>query len=108
MKAIDKTTLDFLKQIKKNNNREWLLNNRPAYIAARENFESVVQVVIERLIEIEPILKGLEVKSCVYRFNRDIRFSNDKSPYKTNFGALIVKGGKEEKRRQVCRLLSSC
>ena len=40
-------------------------------------------------------MKGLEVKSCVYRFNRDIRFSNDKSPYKTHFGAFMVRGGKK-------------
>ena len=40
-------------------------------------------------------MKGLEVKSCVYRFNRDIRFSNDKSPYKSHFGAFIVRGGKK-------------
>jgi uncharacterized protein (TIGR02453 family) len=40
-------------------------------------------------------MKGLEVKSCVYRFNRDIRFSNDKSLYKTHFGAFIVRGGKK-------------
>ena len=40
-------------------------------------------------------MKGLEAKSCVYRFNRDIRFSNDKSPYKSHFGAFIVKGGKK-------------
>ena len=46
------------------------------------------------IITFEPILKGLEVKSCVYRLNRDIRFSNDKSPYKSHLGAFIVRGGK--------------
>jgi len=95
MVTIKKSTLDFLKQIKNNNNRDWFIQNRPAYDEAKENFNSFVQEVINQLIDIEPIMNGLEVKSCVYRFNRDIRFSNDKSPYKNHFGAFIVKGGKK-------------
>ena len=95
METIKKSTLEFLNQIKLNNNREWFINNRPAYLEARENFESFVQKLIDQIIEFEPIMKGLEVKSCVYRFNRDIRFSNDKSLYKTHFGAFIVRGGKK-------------
>ena len=95
METIRKSTLDFLNQIKFNNNRDWFLKNHPIYLEARENFESFVQKLIDQIIEFEPIMKGLEVKSCVYRFNRDIRFSNDKSPYKTHFGAFIVKGGKK-------------
>jgi uncharacterized protein (TIGR02453 family) len=65
------------------------------YLKAKDNFDSFVQEVINGIIEFEPILKGLEVKSCVYRFNRDIRFSKDKSPYKSHFGAFIVRGGKK-------------
>lgn len=95
METIKKSTLEFLNQIKFNNNREWFIKNRPAYLEARENFESFVQKLIDQIIEFEPIMKGLEVKSCVYRFNRDIRFSNDKSLYKTHFGAFIVRGGKK-------------
>jgi uncharacterized protein (TIGR02453 family) len=95
MVIIKKSTLDFLKKISSNNNKDWFDKNRTMYEDAKENFNSFVQEVINQLIEIEPILKGLEVKSCVYRFNRDIRFSNDKSPYKSHFGAFIVKGGKK-------------
>jgi len=95
MKMINKTTLDFLKLLKKNNNREWILANRPVYLAAKENFESFIQEIIDKVIDFDPIMKGLEAKSCIFRINRDIRFSNDKSPYKTNFGAFIVKGGKK-------------
>jgi uncharacterized protein (TIGR02453 family) len=54
-----------------------------------------VQAVIYRITEFDPILKGLEVKSCTYRINRDIRFSNDKTIYKTHLGAFIVRGGKK-------------
>jgi uncharacterized protein (TIGR02453 family) len=65
------------------------------YLDAKENFESFVQEIINNLIVIEPIMKGLEAKNCVFRINRDIRFSNDKSPYKSHFGAFIVQGGKK-------------
>ena len=69
--------------------------NRPLYVEAKDNFDSFVQQIINEIIHFEPILKGLEAKSCVYRFNRDIRFSKDKSPYKSHLGAFIVKGGKQ-------------
>lgn len=95
MVPIKKTTLDFLRAIKNNNNRDWFAEHRKSYDKARENFEQFVQVIINNIIEFEPIMKGLEVKSCVYRINRDIRFSNDKSPYKSHFGAFIVRGGKK-------------
>ena len=95
MNTIKKSTLDYLKSLKVNNNREWFNNNRTAYIDAKENFESVVQKIINKLIDFEPIMQGLEVKNCVYRINRDIRFSHDKTPYKSHFGAFIVRGGKK-------------
>jgi uncharacterized protein (TIGR02453 family) len=95
METIKKPTLDFLKDLKENNNRDWFIKNRSAYSEAKNNFESFVQSIINEIIDFEPILKGLEVKNCVYRINRDIRFSNDKSPYKTHLGAFIVKGGKK-------------
>jgi uncharacterized protein (TIGR02453 family) len=95
MKTIKKSTLDFLSSLKVNNNRDWFIQNRSLYQEAKVNFESFVQEIINNIIEFEPIMKGLEAKSCVYRINRDIRFSNDKSPYKANFGAFIVRGGKK-------------
>jgi uncharacterized protein (TIGR02453 family) len=51
--------------------------------------------LINEISGFDPILKGLEVKSCTYRINRDIRFSNDKTLYKTHLGAFIVRGGKQ-------------
>jgi uncharacterized protein (TIGR02453 family) len=95
MAQIQKTTLEFLNGLKLNNDREWFLKNQSAYKEARTNFEVFVQEIINRTIIFDPIMKGLEVKSCVFRINRDIRFSNDKSPYKSNFGAFIVRGGKK-------------
>ena len=95
MEKIEKATLDFVSGLQKNNDREWFNNNRKLYDAARMNFESFIQALIESISGFEPILKGLEAKSCIYRINRDTRFSNDKSPYKTNFGAFIVRGGRK-------------
>jgi uncharacterized protein (TIGR02453 family) len=94
METIKKSTLDFLTGIKCNNNRDWFLGNRPSYLEAKSNFETFVQEIIDKIILFEPIMKGLEAKSCLFRINRDIRFSNDKSPYKSHFGAFMVRGGK--------------
>lgn len=95
METIKKSTLEFLKFLKHNNNRDWFIKNRSLYLMAKDNFETFVQEIINKIIDFEPIMKGLEVKSCVYRINRDIRFSNDKTLYKSHFGAFIVRGGKK-------------
>ena len=95
MEHISQSTFDFLKKLKKNNNREWFNANRPQYEAAKAEFEKFIQAVIDSITRFEPILKGLEASSCIFRINRDIRFSNDKSPYKAHMGAFIVKGGRK-------------
>lgn len=95
MVQIKKSTLEFLYDIKLNNEREWFSRNRSRYEDARSNFESFVQVLIHEITKFDPILKGLEAKSCTYRINRDIRFSNDKTIYKSHMGAFIVRGGKK-------------
>lgn len=95
MERINASTLEFLNLLKHNNNKEWFDKNRSLYVTAKANFESFVQNLIHEIIEFEPIMKGLEVKNCVFRINRDVRFSNDKSPYKTNMGAFMVRGGKQ-------------
>jgi uncharacterized protein (TIGR02453 family) len=95
MEQIKKSTLDFLKMLKDNNDREWFLSNKPLYLEAKQNYEAFVKAILDKIVEFEPIMKGLEVSSCVYRINRDIRFTNDKSPYKTHLGAFIVRGGRQ-------------
>ena len=95
MPQIEQSTLDFLSELKFHNEREWFIKNRKRYDDAKKNFESFVQAVIDGIAEFDPILKGLEIKSCTYRINRDIRFSNDKTIYKTHLGAFIVRGGKK-------------
>jgi TIGR02453 family protein len=93
MVQIEKSTMQFLSDLKKHNDREWFAANRKRYEDARNNFTAFIQEVINEITSFDPILKGLEAKSCIYRINRDIRFSNDKSPYKTHFGAFILRGG---------------
>jgi uncharacterized protein (TIGR02453 family) len=95
MNQIQQTTLDFLSDLKRHNDRDWFIKNRKRYDEAKTNFESIVQAVINEISGFDSILKGLEVKSCTYRINRDIRFSNDKTIYKTHLGAFIVRGGKK-------------
>ena len=95
MPQISKSTLTFLSDLMLNNDREWFNANRKRYEAARSNFEVFVQAVIDEITKFDPIFRGLEAKSCIFRINRDTRFSRDKSVYKTNFGAFMVRGGKK-------------
>jgi uncharacterized protein (TIGR02453 family) len=95
MEQINKSTFEFLSDLRKYNNRDWFQKNRSRYLDAKSNYESFIQAAINRISAFDPILKGLEATSCTYRINRDIRFSNDKTLYKTYMGAFIVKGGKQ-------------
>jgi len=90
-----KTILSFLRQIQENNNREWFEANKAAYRAANEVFNMFVEHLILGISQFDPSVKGLSVKDCTYRFYRDIRFSSNKMPYKTHFGAYISPYGKK-------------
>ena len=95
MVRITQSTLDFLAGLKKNNDRDWFARNRKIYDIAKSEFELFIQAIIGEITEFDPILKGLEANTCIFRINRDTRFSKDKSPYKTNFGAFVVRGGRK-------------
>lgn len=92
---IEKSTFDFLKSLKKNNNRDWFDKNRNKYESAKENFEAFVEALIPVLRKENTRLGDLKVKDCIFRIYRDVRFSKNKDPYKTNFGAFFVEGGKK-------------
>ena len=89
------STLKFLKDLKKNNNKPWFDKNRKRYEEAKADFARFIQAVIDQHGKNDPSIKNLVAKDCMFRINRDVRFSKDKSPYKTNFGASINKGGKK-------------
>src|SRR5262245_24791864 len=92
---LQSSTLKFLRDLKKNNNKEWFDSNRKTYEAARKDFEAFLEKVLNKLSQSDDSIKNLKPKDCLFRINRDIRFSKDKSPYKTNFGAYINRGGKK-------------
>lgn len=94
MPAIHKDTFGFLKQLAKNNNREWFNNNKDRYIEIREAFIAFLESVYPNLCEFDPDLAGIDIRKSVFRINRDVRFSNDKSPYKTSIAAIIIEGGR--------------
>lgn len=89
------STLDFLKKIKKNNNREWVEKNRPLMEKAKADFEQMTAELIREMGKFDADIGPLEAKKCIFRLNRDIRFSKDKSPYKTAMGAYMNRGGKK-------------
>jgi uncharacterized protein (TIGR02453 family) len=89
------TTIKFLKDLKKNNNKAWFDQHRKVYEAAKADFAGFIQKLIDLHGKKDESIHTLVAKDCMFRINRDIRFSKDKSPYKTNFGASINKGGKK-------------
>lgn len=87
--------ISFLKDLAVNNQREWMQENKKRYEVAKAEFKGVVATLISGIADFDESVQGLEPKDCIFRINRDIRFSKDKSPYKTNFGAAMMEGGKK-------------
>lgn len=87
-------TLDFLRDLRDNNNREWFNQNRSRYEAARTAFEDFIGELIQRFDAVDD-LGSLSPEQTMYRINRDVRFSPDKSPYKIAMGALLGKDGRK-------------
>lgn len=92
---LQKTTLSFLKDLKKNNHKEWLDANRKRYEAAKVDFTALTHAVIQQLGKKDPFIATLAAKDCTFRINRDVRFSKNKDPYKTNMGMYLSRGGKK-------------
>ncbi len=86
--------MPFLAALQQNNNKPWFDQNRDWFKAAQADFSQLITDVIEILSDTEPKIAGLTAKECIYRIYRDLRFSPDKTPYKTNFSANIAPGGK--------------
>ena len=84
------SALNFLTRIEANNNRDWFQAHKDEYEQSREEFIKLVGEVLAGTAAFEPHLAGLEAKNCVFRIYRDVRFSKDKRPYKTHFGAWLA------------------
>ncbi len=88
-------TLRFLNGLIPNNNKEWFTDNKKLYLEAKQEFEEAVEEWIDLAKEIDPAIDVFDPKKCTFRFYRDTRFSKDKTPYKSNFGAFINPQGKK-------------
>jgi uncharacterized protein (TIGR02453 family) len=85
----------FLSGLKAHNRKSWFETHRAEYEALRAEFEELVQEILLRVARFEPEVANVTPRECIYRIYRDVRFSKDKSPYKTNFGAGIGPSGKK-------------
>ncbi|MBX7107833.1 MAG: DUF2461 domain-containing protein [Chitinophagales bacterium] len=94
MAQLHPQTFRFLSGLKKNNNKEWFEKNRPLYEAIRADFVTVTGEIIQEIARFDPSIAQLDAKKCLFRINRDIRFSPNKAPYKINISAVMAKGGK--------------
>lgn len=92
---LEPQTLRFLTQLKKNNNKPWFDASRAQYEAARIDFANFIQLVIDVVQKTDTTITGQTARDCLFRINRDIRFSKDKTPYKVAFGASIKRGGRK-------------
>lgn len=90
--------LDFLKEVTMNNNRPWFMEHKNEYEAVKAEWERGVAQALERIGSFDPSVLSQQVKDCTYRFYRDTRFSEDKSPYKNHLGAYINAHGKKALR----------
>lgn len=89
--------LAFLRELNLNNDRDWFQANKDWYLEAREQFEQVVAEVIKGISTFDNDIQFLIPKDCMFRIYRDVRFSKNKAPYKTNMGAAFSKGGKKSR-----------
>ncbi len=90
MSKITQPTLQFLKELKQNNDRDWFHAHKKDYEKARKEFMEFIDALIMEIAKFDREVGHFTAKDTIFRINRDIRFSNDKSPYKTNLGAHIT------------------
>lgn len=97
--SIQKEFFDFFKNLAANNHRDWFLQNKKPYdIYVKVAFAAWVEELISILKVEEPELKDLHSSGCIFRINRDVRFSKDKSPYKLHASAFLAPGGRKNLR----------
>jgi len=94
-----KNILQFINELKINNNREWFAENKGWYDQVKVEFEQLSKDLIVEISKFDEEIKHVEVKDCVFRIYRDTRFSHDKTPYKTHFGVYIASAGGRKSQR---------
>lgn len=86
--------ISFLTKLKENNNKKWFDAHKSEYKEVQTIFNDFSEKLIYGISEFDPSIKGLQVKDCTYRIYRDLRFSLDKTPYKTHIGVFVAPHGK--------------
>lgn len=89
------TILSFLRELAQHNNRDWFNENKIRYQESREIFREFIDEVLSGISIFDPALIGVEGKDSIFRIYKDIRFTKDKTPYKTNFGSWMARGGRK-------------
>lgn len=93
---LTKEYVSFFKDLAANNTTEWFNANKKRYEThVKTPFNELTQEVIDLMKKIDPAIK-VQPKDCIFRINRDIRFSNDKNPYKNYMSAVVSRGGRKE------------
>ena len=87
--------MKFLGDLAENNNREWFQANKRQFDAAQDNMTAFAGYLIGEIGKFDDAVADIDPKTCVFRIYRDVRFSKDRRPYKTNLGAYISPGGRK-------------
>lgn len=95
---LTKDSVQFLEDLRTNNNRDWFIDNKKRYEVFKKDYQKLVGDFLDVMKPLDPSLEMLEVKNCTFRINRDIRFSKDKSPYKDHLGVWMSSGVKGNNR----------
>ena len=90
-----KNTLSFLEDLARNNNRDWFNENKKTYQDALDTFREFIGTILVGISKTDPSVGSLEAKDTIFRIYKDVRFSKDKTPYKTHFGGWMAKGGRK-------------
>src|SRR3954469_24136125 len=90
-----KLTLAFLSQLKENNNKLWFDAHKSEFEKAKAEFAHFIDEVLQSVKAFDSKMEGMQAKDGIYRIYRDVRFSPDKTPYKSHFGAYFAEGGKK-------------
>jgi uncharacterized protein (TIGR02453 family) len=92
---LQKETLSFFNELRENNHKDWFDLNRDRYQNAKKDYLKMVAEILSGMQKYDSGLLHLQPKDCIFRINRDIRFSKDKSPYKTHLGIIMTPGGRK-------------
>ena len=90
-----KEVLRFLRELEENNNREWFEANKQRYLSAKQKVDTLAVNLVEAIRSFDSSIDPLSPRDCTWRIYRDVRFSKDKNPYKTQMGVFVARGGKK-------------